>query len=324
MTARLAPVLMAGAMFWACGPAAAQEAASPAAPTKPAAPAAAVPTTAEAPVEPPLAPIPNDLLNAALWQQVSVEAKANAIAIYALGRMRLDAALADKSASALDQKDAGDKPVAVILDLDETVLDNSAYESGLVTTDANYSSKTWDAWTKAEDAKAVPGSLDYVKYADGKGVKIFYVTNREASQEDATRANMQALGYPMGGDVDTFLMNGEKPDWKSDKTPRRDFVAKDYRVVQMFGDNFNDFTAEARGTPAERLAAFQETPEPFFDGLVHAGEPDLRLLGIGDLRQQLPPAKRRKTRHEDQCAGALDTRRSGSVFRQMIIPSNTA
>ena len=206
---------------------------------------------------------PNDLLNAALWQQGSVEAKANAIAVYALGRMQLDAAVADKSASAIDQSDAGEKPVAVILDLDETVLDNSAYESGLVTSDSNYASKTWDKWTKAEDAKAVPGSLDYAEYANSKGVKVFYVTNRKADQEDATRANMKALGYPMGGNVDTFLMQGEEPDWKSDKSSRRDHIAKDYRVVQMFGDNFNDFTAEARGTPAERQAAFETLKSHF-------------------------------------------------------------
>ena len=126
----------------------------------------------------------NDLLNAALWQQKSVEAKANAIAVYASAQMRLDAAIADKSASAVDQKDAGDKPVAVILDLDETVLDNSAYESGLVTSNGNYSSKTWDKWTKAEEAKTVPGSLDFTKYADDKGVKVFYASNRTAEQEE--------------------------------------------------------------------------------------------------------------------------------------------
>ena len=243
-------------------PALAQDAGKPAAPAE-----AKVPTPEPAPVKSggdegqaeasTPEPAPNDLLNAALWQQNSVEAKANALAIYALARMRLDASIADQGASALDQKDAGDKPVAVILDLDETVLDNSAYESGLVAGDSNYSSKTWDAWTKAEEAKAVPGSLDYARYADSKGVKIFYVTNRKGEQEDATRANMKALGYPMGGNVDTFLMQGEEPDWKSDKTPRRDFIAKEYRVVQMFGDNFNDFTAEARGTPTERAAAFE-------------------------------------------------------------------
>ena len=82
-------------------------------------------------------------------------------------------------------------------------------------------------------------------------------------QEDATRANMKALGYPMGGNVDTFLMQGEEPDWKSDKQTRRDFVATNYRIVQLFGDNFSDFTSEARGTPAERQAAFEQLKNHF-------------------------------------------------------------
>lgn len=200
---------------------------------------------------------PNDLLNAALWMQRSVEFKANAVAVYALGRIRLDDALADKSASALDQTGAADLPPAVILDLDETVMDNSAYESGLVTSGADYSSKTWAAWVAAKQAKAIPGSLDYIRYADSKGVKIFYVTNRKADEEEATRANLEALGYPMGGNVDTFLTRDEKPEWTSDKTTRRDFIAKDYRVVAMFGDNFNDFNAKASGTTEEREAAFE-------------------------------------------------------------------
>ena len=203
------------------------------------------------------APQPNDLLNAALWMQRSVEFKANALAVYALGKVRLDAALADRNASALDQSGAAELPPAVILDLDETVMDNSAYESGLVTSNADYNSRTWAEWVAAKEAKAIPGSLDYVRYAESKGVKIFYVTNRKADEEAATRANLEALGYPMGGNVDTFLTRDEKPEWKSDKTTRRDFIAKDYRVVAMFGDNFNDFTDKATGTTEEREAAFE-------------------------------------------------------------------
>ncbi|GGD28268.1 5'-nucleotidase, lipoprotein e(P4) family [Aureimonas glaciei] len=218
-------------------------------------PVAAQDTPATAPAAAQTAP--NDLLNAALWMQRSVEFKANALAVYALGRIRLDEALADKSASALDQTGAADMPPAVILDLDETVMDNSAYESGLVTSGTDYSSKTWAAWVAAKQAKAIPGSLDYIRYADSKGVKIFYVTNRKADEEAATRANLEALGYPMGGNVDTFLTRDEKPEWKSDKTTRRDFIAKDYRVVAMFGDNFNDFTDKAAGTTEERETAFE-------------------------------------------------------------------
>ncbi|MCQ8781014.1 5'-nucleotidase, lipoprotein e(P4) family [Mangrovibrevibacter kandeliae] len=206
---------------------------------------------------------PNDLLNAALWMQESVEYKANAVGIFAFAKARLDAALTDKGASALDQSDAGDKPPAIIIDLDETAIDNSAYESGLVTTNADYSSKTWAEWVDAKQAKAVPGVLDYLGYADGKGVKIFYVSNRTADQEEATRANMQALGFPMGGNVDTFLMNKEKDGWGSDKEARRQFVANEYRVVAMVGDNYGDFTKAAGGTAPERMAAFEKDQAHF-------------------------------------------------------------
>ena len=94
-------------------------------------------------------------------------------------------------------------------------------------------------------------------------MKIFYVTNRDADQEDATRANMKALGYPMGGNVNTFLMKGEKPDWSSDKQSRRDVVARDYRVVELFGDNLGDFTSKSSGDPKERMAAFEELKDHF-------------------------------------------------------------
>ncbi|MEF2072279.1 5'-nucleotidase, lipoprotein e(P4) family [Consotaella aegiceratis] len=205
----------------------------------------------------------NDILNAALWMQNSVEYKANSMAVYALAKLKLDDALADTAASALDQTDAADLPTAIIIDLDETAIDNSAYESGLVTTGTDYSSKTWAEWTSAKEAKAVPGALDYLQYADSKGVKVFYVSNRKTAEEEATRANLEALGFPMGGNVDTVLTRDEKEDWGSDKQTRRDFVSKDYRVVAMLGDNFNDFTSDAGGSPEERLAAFEKMQDHF-------------------------------------------------------------
>ena len=204
------------------------------------------------------APVPqNDLLNATLWLSNSVEAKANSTQVFALARIRLDEALADPSASAVGQTDATAKPPAIILDLDETVIDNGAYENWLVKTDGSYSSKTYDAWTRDRAAKAVPGAIAFLKYADSKGVKLFYVTNRDAKQEEDTRANLEALGAPMGGNVDTFLMNKEKEDWGSKKGTRRDFVAKDYRVVMLVGDNYGDFDDDAAKSEAERLASLE-------------------------------------------------------------------
>jgi acid phosphatase len=205
------------------------------------------------------APVPqNDLLNATLWVSNSVEFKANAISMYQLAKIRLDEALADKTWSATGQTDAADKPLAIIADMDETLLDNGGYESWLVKAGKDYSGKTYDAWTKAQAAKAVPGALDFYKYADSKGVKVFYVPNRDATQEADTRKNAEALGFPMGGNVDTFLMSKEQPDWTSKKGTRRDFVGKDYRVLLLLGDNWGDFSDDFGGTEAERLASLDK------------------------------------------------------------------
>lgn len=214
----------------------------------------------------PQGPVPqNDLLNAELWMQRSVEYKANALAVYALGKIQLDKALADRNWIAATEQAGNyqDLPPAVVLDLDETAMDNSAYQTGLVTTGTDFSPKTWDAWVKAEKATAVPGAVEFTQYAESKGVKVFYVTNRSADQEEPTRRNAQALGFPMGGNVDTFLMSKEKPDWGSAKSTRRAAIAKDYRIVLLFGDNFGDFSDAYNGSDAERLKAYEAAKERF-------------------------------------------------------------
>ncbi|PWC47643.1 5-nucleotide phosphatase [Azospirillum sp. TSA6c] len=214
----------------------------------------------------PQGPVPqSDLLNAELWMQRSVEYKANSLAVYALGRIQLDKALAEKNWTAATEQTGNyqDLPPAVVLDLDETAMDNSAYQAGLVTTNGEFSPKSWDAWVKAEKATAVPGAVKFTQYAESKGVKVFYVTNRNADQEEPTRRNAQALGFPMGGNVDTFLMSKEKPDWGSAKGTRRAYIAKEYRIVLLFGDNFGDFSDAYNGSEADSLKAFEAAKEHF-------------------------------------------------------------
>lgn len=203
----------------------------------------------------------NDILNATYWAQISVEYKANSLGAYRLAEMRLDQALADKSWTAYDAQSGktGDLPPAVILDLDETVLDNSPYEAWLVRTGNGYSGKTWTPFCNAMISRAIPGSLEFTKYADSKGVKVFYVSNRKADVEEATRKNMEKLGYPMGGNVDTFLLRGKKDEWKSSaKSPRWAYIAKDYRVLLMVGDNLGDFDDAYSGSVAERHADYEK------------------------------------------------------------------
>lgn len=205
------------------------------------------------------APAPNDLLNAEVWMQTAIEYRANCLTVYALARTRLDEALADKDWTAFDQTgNYQDLPPAVVLDLDETAIDNSPYEAGLVISGGDFDSKSWDAWTKAEQAKAIPGAVEFTTYAASKGVKVFYVTNRNAEQKEATKRNMQALGFPMGGNVDAFLMQKDRPEWASGaKGVRIAYIARDYRVLLLFGDNIGDFSDKYNGSIADRQQTFE-------------------------------------------------------------------
>ena len=218
---------------------------------------ATVPTTANAD-----GPAQNDGLNATLWLQSSVEYKANALGTYRLGTLMLDAALADKSWTAAPNEQMGDfagKPPAIILDVDETVLDNSPYQAWVVIDNNHYHSKTWGPFVNTKISRPVPGSLDFIKTAAAKGIKIFYVTNRKAPLEPATRKNLAALGYPVDSSEDTVLTRGEQAAWKSSKkSPRRAHVTANYRVLMVFGDNFGDFVDGYKGTLAERQALYEK------------------------------------------------------------------
>jgi len=199
----------------------------------------------------------NDNLNATLWTQHSTEFKATALAAFSLAKIRLDEALADSNWTAAPEEQTGnyqDLPPAVVLDVDETLLDNSPYQAWMVLNDQYFGSKTWGPFVNTKTSREVPGAVDFANYAEQKGVKVFYVTNRDASLEPATRENMEALGFPMGGNVDTFLMKKEQEGWGSKKGSRRAVVTKDYRVLLLVGDNLGDFVDGYKQGRAERKA----------------------------------------------------------------------
>jgi acid phosphatase len=205
-------------------------------------------------------PPPSDMLLATLWMQRSVEYKANSLAVYALARIRLDEALADKNWTAAPKEQKGDYqalPPAVVLDIDETVLDNSLYEAWLVKDNQTFGPKTWNAFVASQTSRPIPGAVEFTKYADSKGVKVFYLTNRDAETEADTRKNMEREGFPMGGNVDTFLMQGEKPEWAGPKSVRRAVIAANYRVLLNLGDNLGDFDDGYRASEADRLKTFE-------------------------------------------------------------------
>lgn len=200
---------------------------------------------------------PDENLNAVVWMQSALEYEATALQAFRLASLQLDAALRDSSwTAAIEQaNDLSALPPAVIVDVDETVLDNSFYQARMVRDDTAFSLGTWDAWVDEERAIAIPGAREFAQYAAGRGVTVFYVTNRTANIEEATRRNLAAEGFPLPAEVDTVLTRGERPEWKaSAKGPRRAYVAQAYRVLLLVGDDLGDFVADASGTPEERRA----------------------------------------------------------------------
>jgi 5'-nucleotidase (lipoprotein e(P4) family) len=102
----------------------------------------------------------------------------------------------------------------------------------------------------AGEAKAIPGAAEFLNYAKGRGVEVFYVTNRKMVGYEGTEKNLKALGFP-NVDKKHLLLRTKS----SDKQERRDIVAKDYKVALLMGDNLNDFLSVfAKKSVADRFA----------------------------------------------------------------------
>jgi 5'-nucleotidase (lipoprotein e(P4) family) len=130
------------------------------------------------------------------------------------------------------------KPPAVILDCDETVLDNSAYNARNIRAKKPYTTDSWNAWCLEQQADAIAGSLDFIKRAEALGVKVFYITNRRDVVKEATIKNLKDLGFP--ANESTVLTKNEEQGRGDDKVSRRATVAKDHRIVLLIGDSMSD------------------------------------------------------------------------------------
>lgn len=183
-----------------------------------------------------------------LWVQTSVEWRALAVQAYRTARTSLDAALKEKRwTAALEQSGFYRKlPPAIILDIDETVLDNSPAQARQVLARSGFTVEGWNEWVREAAAEEIPGSSEFCRYAASRKVTVFYLSNRDAGSEADTRRNLQRLGFPLAEGTDTVLLRGEKPEWQSEKTPRRRMVAERYRVLLLVGDDFGDFAAGVR------------------------------------------------------------------------------
>jgi 5'-nucleotidase (lipoprotein e(P4) family) len=192
-------------------------------------------------------------LNATLWMQTSAEYQAITRETYRTARTQLDLALADPAWSAIpDVPGVAAKPPAIVLDLDETAIDTSAETARRIRSGKGYTDQAWMDFSMKGNSRAIAAARDFLRYAAGRNVAVFYVSNRNKSEEEPLRANLSALGFPLADSYDNILTRGERPEWTSDKTSRRMFVAGNYRVVLLLGDDLNDFVNAGGKSLADR------------------------------------------------------------------------
>ncbi|MDB6179387.1 5'-nucleotidase [Paracoccus sp. Z330] len=170
---------------------------------------------------------PREHAMAIRYQQLSAEIKALQRQCYALATLRLEAAI-----NAAGGQGAG---LAIMSDIDETILDNSAVMAHAMTQEARRDNvETWKLWEREGDPHLIPGAADFLALADRLGVTIFYVSDRFDENKLATIATLSRLGLPQV-DADHVLLFGPP------KAVRRASIARDYRIVLQLGDTLHDF-----------------------------------------------------------------------------------
>ncbi len=207
------------------------------------------------PPAPAVAPKPckaHDNLNATLWMQTAAEYRALALQTYQAAAGQLDRALADRSwTAALEQVDEYENlPPAVILDVDETVLDNSRYQGWLIQKNKRFSKVSWDWWISTAKADAIPGALAFIRYARKRGVQVFLVSNRTCKPRKGVKGacpqkgdiirNLERLGLD-GITEKQILLRNERKQWGAEKKDRRFLLSVRYRILMLFGDDLADF-----------------------------------------------------------------------------------
>ena len=170
-------------------------------------------------------------IQAQVWTQNSAEYRALCYQAFNAAKMNLDALF-------FFEKEY-DKPLAIIADVDETVLDNSPYDGKLILNNTTYNRESWVEWGNLEIANAIPGSLEFLIYASEKNVEIFYISNRYSEQLEATVNNLKKLGFPDAKESNVLL----RGDTRS-KSERRKSVSDNYEVIMLIGDNLSDFNDE--------------------------------------------------------------------------------
>ncbi|SDR30430.1 5'-nucleotidase, lipoprotein e(P4) family [Pseudovibrio sp. Tun.PSC04-5.I4] len=170
------------------------------------------------------------------FQQQSAEVRALQRQAYNIATQKLAAAV---------KKAADPSKLAIVSDLDETVIDNTALLARDLANCHTYDVwDTWLPWERNGKPTLIPGAKEFLDYANDLGVAIRYISDRSDKQKDYTLATLKELGLPQIS-AETVLLLGPP------KVERRASVSKDYQIVLMLGDTLHDFDGGFRKTPLD-------------------------------------------------------------------------
>ena len=201
-------------------------------------------------------------VQAQVWTQNSAEYRALCFQAFNTAKINID--------SYLSSEKKYDRPLAIITDVDETVLDNSPYDGRLILEDVSYDRESWVEWGNLEIAEAIPGSLEFLTYAYEKGVKVFYVSNRYSEQLESTVNNLKKLGFPNVSES-TVLLRGDSRS----KSERRNSISDGHEVIMLIGDNLSDFNDEFEvKISEERISYTNEMRDNFGTKLIVLPNPN--------------------------------------------------
>ena len=145
----------------------------------------------------------------------------------------------------IEKEFAQNEKFAIIMDLDETVLDNSEYQVQLFKRNETFNQESWSDWVNKEEATLIPGAKEFIDFARNQNIQIIFISNRMHSNLIATINNLKAL--EVSDESDIFLLRIDKAD---KKTKRREEIYQSknrmsnypkFKIIAYFGDQYGDF-----------------------------------------------------------------------------------
>ncbi|MHA3791300.1 HAD family acid phosphatase [Sphingomonas sp. YL-JM2C] len=149
----------------------------------------------------------------------------------------------------------GDRPPAVVFDMDETLVLNLGYERLEALGGKGFDADRWSRWEQADGAALapLPGAVEAVAALRRRGVTPIVNTNRAAASATAAEAALARAGFGAFRHGETLFLVGDV-DGQRGKDGRRQEIARRFCVIAMVGDQLGDFSDGFRGDPAARRA----------------------------------------------------------------------